>query len=690
MIRFYKIPLFILLILFFCISLSAQYSTEGPGDYGSLSRDSKPSVVTRENKVAELVLSSPVVGLNSLFYVYLYIQTKDSSKVKIDYPTDLDYVALYKPPQLIVQNWRNRTYRVRIRYRAKKVGRYAFEGFLVQTIESDYSVAPVLLEIGSWSKGKVKVPLVYRWKIESSPVYQSSNFKAVVEVLDFPGAIVRSPDIRFDLNESVSLEPVKMDFAVNQKIIVSESFYTMGIQAFLVSPLNSDSVLLPGASIVTTDGVTGRLEPFSVSLKPLPSGFSKAIGEQFQYKYQIRNKRLAVGEEVVLMLSLSGTGNFQQKLLPVPTVTGLVPSNIRYFEDFIPVSESYSGYQSTVYKFKPSKVGGYLLEIPSFSWFNIKSGRLEKVSGERLKIQVTEGGAAEDGADSLISYKLFPVSRMNDGENIPLYLQSVNFVLFIPAFLMFVIAVFLYFKRKKEVKMKGLVGFILFFVFSLTLLSAKPFQVELQEAENAFQNENFSEAWNSYYSISDKMNNNSIYCYNASLAAHYAGYKGEAVYYSLRAVYLDPDNFQFRHYVDFLEQEYGLIHQYSMVPALNPTVLFLIIIALVNIAALLFLLFNVLQARRLFFSLFAFCLMMLVVVSIIFTVGLVVRQELPGVVIDDQCSLHKIHSESAAPVFTVSSGTTLKVIGEWNGFYLVRTSLGFDGWVKKDALRLLK
>jgi hypothetical protein len=180
-------------------------------------------------------------------------------------------------------------------------------------------------------------------------------------------------------------------------------------------------------------------DPITIHIKPLPGkatldSFTGAVGN-FSLETSIEPERIAMNEQALLKIVVSGSGNFQR--VTPPAVQW--PPGIEAFESTIKDSlekqqSPLAGSRTFNYIFSGSKPGFYTIPALSFSYFDSKLKKIRTISTEPVSFTVNNEVSLE---------KPSPISKK----------ENINWkLIFIPVFSLAILVaiVFLLLKRKKR------------------------------------------------------------------------------------------------------------------------------------------------------------------------------------------------------------------------------------------------
>jgi hypothetical protein len=178
---------------------------------------------------------------------------------------------------------------------------------------------------------------------------------------------------------------------------------------------------------------------------------------------------------------------------------------------------------------------------------------------------------------------------------------------------------------------------------------------------------------------------NSALEYNIALCHFVLGREGHALFHLREAIKIDPQNRSTRQVLGELERNLSLKSQVSPGRALHVNSPFVFVIIFCNLW--IFSLAVLLRFRRGgLFILSALLFIGLIGAGGIFLFALAERGKPVAVVADGRASLKKIPVDQAQEWMSLDVGTSLLVTGSAQDYYLVKTGLGLEGWIKDDSV----
>jgi len=226
---------------------------------------------------------------------------------------------------------------------------------------------------------------------------------------------------------------------------------------------------------------------------------------------------------------------------------------------------------------------------------------------------------------------------------------------------------------------------VFFSVMCFTASSEPDPLVFARKGLSAFQSGRYSEAIEWFSKAEEAGGSNSALRYNAALCYFVLGREGHAFFHLRESIRIDPLNPVTRRILGELEQKLSLKSQVAPGTSIhpNPPFVFVLIFSNLSIVSLAFLLrFK----RGGLFILSTLLFIALVGAIAVFLFALAERGKPVAVVADGRGSVKRIPVDEAQEWMSLDVGTSLLVTGRAQGYYLVKSGLGLEGWIKDDSV----
>lgn len=248
--------------------------------------------------------------------------------------------------------------------------------------------------------------------------------------------------------------------------------------------------------------------------------------------------------------------------------------------------------------------------------------------------------------------------------------------------------------------------FFVFLLMTMNLFSQNTIDVDsvMQNGNEAYQQENYSEAIQLYQSIINEGNEGSILFYNLGNAYYKSGDLARALLWYERALRLDPNNDDIKHNILFVNNK--IIDKIENIPEFvlskwwntlskSMTSRSWAIVSII-FAFLLFLLIVIFSmSRRQWLHTLSFILGVLIFITLIVSIAFAEKEknryqkEPEAIVMESVVSAKNTPNQSGGDLFVIHSGLKVRVtdkIGEW---YEIMLPNGEKGWVQADDIEVI-
>lgn len=248
--------------------------------------------------------------------------------------------------------------------------------------------------------------------------------------------------------------------------------------------------------------------------------------------------------------------------------------------------------------------------------------------------------------------------------------------------------------------------FFVFLLMTVNLFSQNTIDVDsvMQNGNEAYQQENYSEAIQLYQSIINEGNEGSILFYNLGNAYYKSGDLARALLWYERALRLDPNNDDIKHNILFVNNK--IIDKIENIPEFvlskwwntlskSMTSRSWAIVSII-LAFLLFLLIVIFSmSRRQWLHTLSFILGVLVFITLIVSIAFAEKEKNryekapEAIVMESVVSAKNTPNQSGGDLFVIHSGLKVRVtdkIGEW---YEIMLPNGEKGWVQADDIEVI-
>jgi hypothetical protein len=240
-------------------------------------------------------------------------------------------------------------------------------------------------------------------------------------------------------------------------------------------------------------------------------------------------------------------------------------------------------------------------------------------------------------------------------------------------------------KAERASRRSGIVAmFLLSTLFLVAPANSSPSQYA-KKGLDAFESKSYSEAIQWFSKSEDVGGENSSLRYNRALSHFVLGQEGHAVFHLRESIRIDPRKSVPRRVLDELERELSLDSQVAPGRRIHPNSPFVLTLIFGNLFALS--LAFLLRFKRGGLFILSTLLFIALIGSIgIFLFALAERAKPIAVVAIQGGSVKRIPVDNAREWMSLDIGTSLLVTGHAQGYYLVKTGLGLEGWIKIDSV----
>ncbi len=227
---------------------------------------------------------------------------------------------------------------------------------------------------------------------------------------------------------------------------------------------------------------------------------------------------------------------------------------------------------------------------------------------------------------------------------------------------------------------------LVFFSVIFFVASSEPGpSIFIRRGLGAFHSGKYSEAIEWFSRAEEIGGSNSALRYNTALCHFVLGREGHALFHLRESIRIDPRNPATRRVLSELEHKLSLKGQVAPGRNIhpNPPFVFILIFGNLSIVSLAVLL----RFKRAgLFILSTLLFIALIGAIAVFLFALAERGRPVAVVADARGSVKRIPVDEAQEWMSLDVGTSLLVTGSAQGYYLVKSGLGLEGWIKDDSV----
>ncbi|HUX51185.1 MAG TPA: BatD family protein [Spirochaetia bacterium] len=571
---------------------------------------------------------------------------------------------------------------VQIDFTALRPGRYVIGQFRCQSGYTSFVTQPVMVAVTDPATGTV--PPEARWIVSTATPYLGQTVYLQLALTDlvepiFPDQISTTPPA------SGVFEEVRGLGKIRTAEYGSTVLYQVPVATYYLTPTTNGAVTIPAAT-VTVKGVKVRAPEASINVQTLPSRVqgSGAVGT-FSFSATVANPEITEGDSFDLTLRVEGTGNLSYLHFPDIIAPDLVITSTTERNTYVPTENGYTGYREVAYQLSPRGAGTASVTIPEFSWIDPTTGSVHAANLRSFVLKtdpapITAEPQSAAAGDKSPVFALLSVAQMRQTENTNAFERPVNYLWLLPGILVLAVVLFL----RRQGKGVGGAPFVAGLLLLIAAASSTPFpSASLQAGIDAFQAGNTQRAINEFHAALSSRPHNAGILYNQALCYFQDRRYGEAIYYIDSAIRYRPTDSLMREALGWMETRIGLTRQIEPPWSVAPDLMLIITAILFNATCVLVAISGRGRGGRYAISLaFAVILVLTSAAGLVYTID--VQQTEIGVVGSSSGNLLKIPRADATSWLELQPGTTVRVLLDSNGFYLVRTGYGVEGWLPAD------
>jgi tetratricopeptide (TPR) repeat protein len=297
-------------------------------------------------------------------------------------------------------------------------------------------------------------------------------------------------------------------------------------------------------------------------------------------------------------------------------------------------------------------------------------------SQEGYRFQVESCGSG------VLALTLMGQNEIEESFGKDLYSNPLNYLLLLPG--LFSLVLLLGMRGRGKRRDNTLAAVILTLVF-LPAISDPSALLLSQRGIEAFKSGNHEEALE-WFARAEKLGGeNAALRYNIALCHFVLGSEGHALFCLRESIRLDPRNPTPRRVLKELEQRLSLTSQVPPGRTLHPNLPFVLMLLLANLSFL-SLGFLLWLKRGSLFILSVLFIIALLGATGVFLFALSERNRPVAVVAIERGGVKRIPVDEAREWMNLKVGTSLLVKGHAQGYYLVRTGLGLEGWIDNESV----
>ncbi len=623
-------------------------------------------ITNETDPVIESVEITPnPVGRGDLFTITIIVDYNNSSEVDFSLDELPESIQLWSGPYIRSfvdsdpgsEKDFKRKIRITAKFKAWQSGRVIIPSLTVIVGQQELKTEPQLLRVGVYKKRNLYMPIKVEWQAgfdeiyagEAVPIYLTVKNQEVVSIFDR----VRVSPPREGFFEMVSgLGEIRSETTGNITL------YDVPAATYIYTIPAAGKIKIPAAG-VDYKGVTGWTDNLFLTVKRLPQSLESGAVGSFSTESYIDKNSVESGGDIVLRCTVSGDGNLNYLKMPEPSAENCILISSNEIKDYTQSIYGYSGRRTVEWIFNAEEAGKAFISVPEFEYFEKQSGSILTSPGRKFSINVKESASEEAvEKENLFTFEKVDLSGAAESVWKNRYKTPFMYIWLLPAAVFWILVVIM--KGRRPVLSAILAVIIMVAIFSVS-------QVLIGQEEEP------------------ETGPAAAVLYNQSVDKYHEGNLKDCLHYLRTAIYIDPLNSMSREMLAWIESENGFINSVRPSSRVHPDIFFYLLAAAVNGVFLLLVISRYKPSGG------ASVLLILFGLLLLFSVFMIIytdhnRKNLTGIVFGDEIFLKKIPREAADLWLTIEEGEAVKILDESNGFLLVETGFGIQGWIDKTAV----
>lgn len=585
-----------------------------------------------------------------------------------------------RPATRVSVDQRTRVVEIRLGFEAVEPGRYVLDPVLIEVAGQVFQTPVKLVEV-SQQGARDQVPFLARWVVPEDPLFVGESRAVSLEIYNADEFVYPS-EIAVQAPAQAIIEEVQGLGSIGQAVVDGVTLYEIPVAVFMVTPSAAGSIRMESAQ-VEWEGLTSTAPSVSMTVvdAPLAIAASGAVG-RFSLSASVDGSTISATETVVLTVRLEGAGNLHFLQLPGITVDGFRVESEERDERLTPVDIGYSGYIEDRLTLRPIGAGTGRVTIDHFAHFDRSLNRVVRTRIPGFEVQITpvKEPVTDEGPE--FSFELLRSEQIASVEPGNWYRNPMSYGLFVPGLLVLLV-MRIWKRRSSQASLIALAAF----VFVAAASDYLPW-TEINRALELYDAGDLTGAIHAFEDTSRRAPESPGIQHNLAVLYYQKGDIGRSVYAAREAVRLNPSSGRIRDTQQLIERAAGLDRSVPARHIVHPDLVFGVLAGVVNLfCVLLAFLGRPKGLRRA--GLLAIGQILLGVIAVALIIGLVmaasIHQDQVGVVLEE-LSLRRIPSHAAESWLNLGPGTAVDLITQKDGFVLVRTDLGLEGWVNMDSI----
>ncbi|MBU8913549.1 MAG: BatD family protein [Spirochaetales bacterium] len=585
-----------------------------------------------------------------------------------------------RPATRISVDQRSRVVEIRLGFEAVEPGRYVLDPVLIEVAGQVFQTPVKLVEVGRRG-ARDQVPFLARWVVPEDPLFVGESRAVSLEIYNADEFVYPS-EIAVQAPAQAITEEVQGLGSIGQSVVDGVTLYEIPVAVFMVTPSAAGSIRMESAQ-VEWEGLTSTAPSVSMIVVDAPPAIaaSGAVG-RFSLSASVDGATISATETVVLTVRLDGAGNLHFLQLPEITVDGFRIESEERDERLTPVDIGYSGYIEDRLTLRPIGAGTGRVTIDQFAHFDRSLNRVVRTRIPVFEVQITpvKEPVTDEGPE--FSFELLRSEEIRSVEPRNWYRNPMSYGLFVPGLLVLLV-LRIWKRRGSQASLIALAAF----VFVAAASDDLPWP-EINRALELYDAGDLTGAIHAFEDTSRRAPGSPGIQHNLAVLYYQQGDIGRSVYAAREAVRLNPSSGRIRDTQLLIERAAGLERSVPARHIVHPDLVFGVLAGVVNVFCVLLVFLGRQKGLRRA-GLLAIGQILLGVIAIALTIGLVmaagVHEDQVGVVLEE-LSLRRIPSHAAESWLNLAAGTAVDLITQKDGFVLVRTDLGLEGWVNMDSI----
>ena len=633
--------------------------------------------VSAEKVTATTTLNRDPIGLGEKVFLTIEITYDDVSKVQVTKSVWPEGLVLLTGPTIrtfydVEDTERPRKVRIFYSFRGDRLGRLVVSPIGISAGASEIETDPFVVGIGLWRNRAVYIPIQCRWRIREAGIITGQAVLAELMLYDMV-EIPAIGEVATPRADGALVEVIDELGPFEREVVGSQTIYQLPIAAFLLTPSRTGIVVLPAVNVRVGD-VDAKSDTASIRVSPLPieASGSGAVGA-FTYLAEIPSDVIEIGSEIAVSARIDGVGNLNYLSLPEPVYEGFVLAGVDEQYDFSATLDGYTGYREIRYRFVAQTAGTARIAFPSFAWVDPVDGIVVS-DGVSKDIRVVAAGIEEESEDEF-PYALETADEIVSHRSTFRYLDLKNYFWLLPGAIGFAI---LFLLKKTR---------IIFVTMVALCIGAGQIDSDgkIDRAIDMYTDAEYERASQLFGELLIEMPGNPGLLYNRSVAEYRAGMSIPAMHDIRLAMKRAPAVQKYREFAVWMNRRAALPDVVFPSYRLDPDLFFYLFAGFVILGTA-FAITQLVKNRGSFVI-----ASVLSIALALASIGMLAyvhakNSRYSAIVYADETAVRNIPNSTARVRLKFSAGTSVRIIDESDGYFLVESGAGISGWIRVDRL----